>query len=168
MPVYNFTKEHCSSSIMLTVDSLFTISWLRNCSDCLVKKGLLINTLNNFSFLYVMQTNKGSTTVVNYKNNQLAYCLAWNNFLFKLAYFCNICAKLNKLIISMQGPDKNMLHVSEKIAVFIKKVSLWKEDITNVSGRSQCFTFIWTKVQIKQNIKVVFIVFSSITCRKLS
>jgi len=30
-----------------------------------------------------------------------------------------------------------MLDVSDKIAAFIKKLSLWKEDITNMSGSYQ-------------------------------
>jgi len=37
-----------------------------------------------------------------------------------LAYLCDIFANLNKLNISMQGPDKNMLDASDKIAVFVK------------------------------------------------
>jgi len=45
-------------------------------------------------------------------------------FLFKLAYLCDIFATLNKLIISVQGSDKNMLDASDEIAVFIKKLSL--------------------------------------------
>ena len=53
-------------------------------------------------------------------SNNLADCLAENKFLLKLAYLCDIFAKLNKLNISMQGPDKNMLDVSDKIAAFIK------------------------------------------------
>jgi len=48
---------------------------------------------------------------------------------------CYIFAKSNKINISIQGPDKNMLDVSDKIAVFIKKLSLWKEDITNMQNR---------------------------------
>ena len=43
------------------------------------------------------------------ENNHLADCLAENKFLLKLAYLCDIFAKLNKLNISMQGMDKNML-----------------------------------------------------------
>ena len=58
------------------------------------------------------------------KNNNLVDCLAENGFLLKLAYLCNIFAKLNKLNISMQGPDKNMLDISDKIATFIKKLSV--------------------------------------------
>jgi len=60
----------------------------------------------------------------------------------KLAYLCDIFAKLNKLNISMQGPDINMLDASDEIAVFVIKLSLWEEDITNVSESSQFFTFI--------------------------
>jgi len=63
-------------------------------------------------------------------------------FLFNLAYLGDIFAKLNKLIMSTQHPDTNMLDILDNIAVFIQQLSLWKEDITNVSGSSQCFTFI--------------------------
>jgi len=59
-----------------------------------------------------------------------------------LAYLCDIFATLNELNISMQGPDKNILDASDKITAFVKKLSLWKEDITNVSESSHCFTFI--------------------------
>jgi len=52
---------------------------------------------------------------------------------------CDIFAKLNKLNISMQGPDTNMLwricyDVSDEVAAFLKKLSLWKKDTGNVSG----------------------------------
>jgi len=65
----------------------------------------------------------------------------------------------------MQGPNENMLEVSDKIVAYIKKQSLWKEDLTNVSGVCQWITFVWTKIQIKQIIRVVFIVLSSILYR---
>jgi len=35
-----------------------------------------------------------------------------------------------------------MLDVSDRIAAFIEKRSLWKEDITNMTGNSQCFSLI--------------------------
>ena len=35
-----------------------------------------------------------------------------------------------------------MLDVSNKIAAYINKLSLWKEDIENVSESSQYFTFL--------------------------
>ena len=61
----------------------------------------------------------------------------------------------------MQGPDKNMLDISDKIAVFIKKLSLWKKDIENVSGSSQCFTFcpvFWKKsMMLPSNLRSVFL-----------
>ena len=75
------------------------------------------------------------------KNNDLADCLAENEFLLKLAYLCDIFAKLNKLNISMQGPDKNMLDVADKIAAFTKTLSMWKKDIENVSRSSQSRSF---------------------------
>ena len=56
--------------------------------------------------------------------NQLADFLAQNEFLFKFAHVCDIFAKLNKLHISRKGPDKNVLDLSDKIAAFIKKLSL--------------------------------------------
>ena len=58
------------------------------------------------------------------ENINFALCLAEKDFLMKLAYLCDIFAKLKNLNISMQGPDKNMLHVSDKIAAFIKKLFL--------------------------------------------
>jgi len=59
-----------------------------------------------------------------------------------LAYLCDIVAKMDKLNISMQGPDKNKLDASDYIAIFVKTLSLWKGDITNMSGSSQFFNFI--------------------------
>jgi len=41
--------------------------------------------------------------------------------------------KLNKLNISVQRPDQNMLAVSDIIAAFLKKLLLWKKDIANLS-----------------------------------
>ena len=76
------------------------------------------------------------------EKNQLADYLAENEFLLKLAYLCDIFAKLNKLNLSMQGADRNMLDISDKITAFTKKLYLWKEDIANVSGSSQYFSFL--------------------------
>ena len=41
--------------------------------------------------------------------NDLADCLAENTFLLKVAYICDIFAKLNKINISMQGWDTTYL-----------------------------------------------------------
>lgn len=95
------------------------------------------------------------------ENNPLADCLAQNDFLLKLAYLCDIFAKLNKLNISMQGPDKNMLDVSDKIAAFVKKLLLWKEDISNLSGSFQYFTFLSNLLEKKSmtlpsNLRSIF------------
>ena len=49
--------------------------------------------------------------ILQQENSNLADCLAENKFLLKLAYLYDIFAKLNKLNISMQGPDKNIGNV---------------------------------------------------------
>ena len=42
----------------------------------------------------------------------------------------------------MQRPDKIVLDVSHKIARFIKKLTLWKEDIASLSESSRNFIFL--------------------------
>ena len=86
------------------------------------------------------------------EKNQLADYLSETEFLLKLAYVCDIFDKLNKLNLSMQGADKNVLDISNKITAFTKKLSLWKEDIANVSGGSQYFPFLSNLLQKKSMI----------------
>ena len=76
------------------------------------------------------------------QKNQLADCLAENEFLLKLDYLCDMFAKLNKLNLSMQGADKNIFDTCDNITAFTKKLCLWKEDISNVSGSSEYFSFL--------------------------
>ena len=96
------------------------------------------------------------------ENNDLAAYLSENEFLLKLAYLCDVFAKLNKLNVSMQGLDKNVLDISDKIEAFIKKLSLWKNDMENVSESSQYFTFLSTLLEKKSmmlpsNLRSVFV-----------
>ena len=63
------------------------------------------------------------------EKNQLADYLAENEFLLKLAYLCDIFAKLNKLNLSMQGADRNMLDISDKITAFTKKSCIYGRKI---------------------------------------
>ena len=86
------------------------------------------------------------------EKNQLADYLSETEFLLKLAYVCDIFDKLNKLNLSMQGAHKNVLDISNKITAFTKKLSLWKEDIANVSGGSQYFPFLSNLLQKKSMI----------------
>ena len=58
------------------------------------------------------------------EKNQLADCLAENKVLLKLACLCKIFAKLNKLNLSMQQDDKNVLDISDRITAFTEKLSL--------------------------------------------
>ena len=87
------------------------------------------------------------------ENNDLPAYLSKHKFLLKLTYLCDVFSKLNKLNVSMQGPDKNVLHVSDKIEGFIKKLSLWKNVVENVFGSSQYFTFLFAS---KKNTIVKF------------
>ena len=96
------------------------------------------------------------------ENNDLAAYQSENEFLLKLAYLCDVFAKLNKLNVSMQRPDKNVLDISDKIEAFIKKLSVWKNDIKYVSGSSQYFTFLFTLLEKKSmmlpsNLRSVFV-----------
>ena len=110
---------------------------------------------------FIKRVYKLVDKILQQENSNLADCLAENKFLLKLAYLYHIFAKLNKLNIFMQGPDKNMLDVSDKIAAFIKKLSLWKKDIKNVSGSSQYFIFLSSFLEKKSmmlpsNLRSVF------------
>ena len=78
----------------------------------------------------------------------------------------DIFAELNKLNTSMQETDKNMLDVSDKIAAFIKKLSLSKKDIEKVSGSSQYLTFLSSLLEKKSmmlpsNLQSVFLQYLS-------
>ena len=86
------------------------------------------------------------------EKNQLADYLSETEFLLKLAYVCDIFDKLNKLNLSMQDAHKNVLDISNKITAFAKKLSLWKEDIANVSRGSQYFPFFSNLLQKKSMI----------------
>ena len=83
------------------------------------------------------RTGGRNSSVLQQENNQLAHCLAQNEVSFKLAYLCDIFAEVNKLHVSMQGPYKTMLDVSNKIAAFNEKLSLWKRDITSGVSRGE-------------------------------
>ena len=96
------------------------------------------------------------------ENNDLAAYLSENEFSLKLADLCDVFAKLNKLNVSMQGPEKIVLDISHKIEAFIKKLSLWKNDMENVSGSSQYFTFLSTLLEKKSmmlpsNLRSLFV-----------
>ena len=86
------------------------------------------------------------------EKNQLADYLSETEFLLKLAYVCDIFDKLSKLNLSMQGAHKNVLDISNKITAFTKKLSLWKEDIANVSRGSPYFPFLSNLLQKKSMI----------------
>jgi len=64
---------------------------------------------------------------------KLLIAVLQNKDLFKFSCLRDTFGKLNKLNISVQRPDQNMLAVSDIIAAFLKKLLLWKKDIANLS-----------------------------------
>ena len=56
------------------------------------------------------------------------------DFSLKFSYLCDIFEKLNKLNVSMQGNDANVLELSDKIEAFLRKISLWCVDVSHNSG----------------------------------
>ncbi|XP_049322931.1 zinc finger BED domain-containing protein 5-like [Astyanax mexicanus] len=46
-------------------------------------------------------------------------------FLMKLAYLSDVFAKLNELNLQLQGRDKHLPHLADKITAFIRKLEVW-------------------------------------------
>ena len=74
---------------------------------------------NSFQRVYLLV--KKLHVFLQKEKNQVANCPNENKFLIKLAYLCDIFAKLNKLNLSMQGANKNMLDILNNIPAFTKK-----------------------------------------------
>lgn len=49
----------------------------------------------------------------------------WENFLAKLAYLSDIFGKLNELNLQLQGKDKHLPLVTDKITSFTQKLTMW-------------------------------------------
>lgn len=47
------------------------------------------------------------------------------NFLAKLAYLSDIFGKLNELNLQLQGKDKHLPQVTDKISSFNRKLAMW-------------------------------------------
>lgn len=63
---------------------------------------------------------------------------AWNA---KLAYLADVFDELNKLNTSMQGPQTNILDLSDKSNGFTEKVQRWIERVRNgVTAMFPCYT----------------------------
>ncbi|XP_051952836.1 zinc finger BED domain-containing protein 5-like [Xyrauchen texanus] len=46
-------------------------------------------------------------------------------FLFKLAYLSDVFGKLNELNLQLQGKDKHLPHLADKITAFTRKLEVW-------------------------------------------
>jgi len=57
---------------------------------------------------------------------ELASLIIDETWLCKLAYLADIFSLINKLNLSLQGLDSNILRSQDKIAAFKKKLGLWK------------------------------------------
>jgi len=60
---------------------------------------------------------------------ELASLIIDETWLCKLAYLADIFSLINKLNLSLQGLDSNILRSQDKIAAFKKKLGLWKTRI---------------------------------------
>ncbi|XP_057706890.1 zinc finger BED domain-containing protein 5 [Corythoichthys intestinalis] len=60
-----------------------------------------------------------------------------DNFLAKLAYLTDIFGKLNELNLQLQGKNKHLPQVTDKISSFTRKLALWGRQLDE--GRSDAF-----------------------------
>ena len=57
--------------------------------------------------------------------HELANKLSDELFLIKLAYHSDVIGKLNELNLQLQGRDKHLPHLAEKISAFTRKLEMW-------------------------------------------
>ncbi|XP_027132687.1 zinc finger BED domain-containing protein 5-like [Larimichthys crocea] len=58
-------------------------------------------------------------------------------FLIKLAYLSDIFSKLNELNLQLQGKDKHLPHLADKINTFTRKLNVWEKRMSQ--GRTDVF-----------------------------
>ncbi|XP_060774414.1 zinc finger BED domain-containing protein 5-like [Neoarius graeffei] len=58
-------------------------------------------------------------------------------FLMKLAYLSDVFAKLNELNFQLQGKDKHLPHLADKITAFIRKLEVWGKRVDQ--GHTEVF-----------------------------
>lgn len=58
-------------------------------------------------------------------------------FLIKLVYLSDIFAKLNELNLQLQGKDKHLPHLADKINTFTRKLKVWEKRMSQ--GRTDVF-----------------------------
>ena len=93
------------------------------------------------AFARVFELRQELLTFLQSERHSSAESFQQTDFLLKFSYLCDIFEKLNKLNVSMQGNDANVLELSDKIKAFIRKISLWRVDVSDNSGH-EYFAFL--------------------------
>ena len=93
------------------------------------------------AFARVFELRQELLTFLRLEKHTRAGSFQKTDFLLKFSYFCDIFEKLNKLNVSMQGNDANILELSDKIEAFVRKISLWCFDVSN-NSRHEYFPFL--------------------------
>ena len=103
------------------------------------RKQLLFNATTRWlslgnAFARVFELKQELLTFLQSERHPIAESFQQTDFLLKFSYLCDIFEKLNKLNVSMQGNDANVLELSDKIEAFLRKISLWRVGVSNNSG----------------------------------
>ena len=86
------------------------------------------------AFARVFELRQELLTFLQSERHPSAESFQQTDYLLKFSYLCDIFEKLNKLNVSMQGNDANVLELSDKIEAFLRKISLWRVDVSDNSG----------------------------------
>ena len=66
-------------------------------------------------------------------NSDLVKYFQDKNWLYKICYLSDIFEKLNDLNLSLQGENSNVFTLIFKIEAFMKKISIWLQNVANSS-----------------------------------
>ena len=86
------------------------------------------------AFAKVFELRQELLTFLPLEKHTSAESFQQTDFLLKFSYLCDIFEKLNKLNVSMQGNNANILELSDKIEAFVRKIYLWRFDVSDNSG----------------------------------
>ena len=87
------------------------------------------------AFAQVFELRQELLTFLQSERHPSAESFQQTDFLLKFSYLCDIFEKLSKLNVSIQGNNANALELSDKIEAFLRKISLWRVDVSDNSGQ---------------------------------
>ena len=96
-------------------------------AECLLRQRKVLNRLLELRDLLSILLSK--------KNRDLAAHLADVNWIATLAYFADVFEHLNTLNASMQGPQTNLISLTDKLSGFVTKLDMWRRRISAAAGR---------------------------------